>query len=241
MVLDSAEVASAYYRQIETDSPSAGSLSDRLSVSGGDPTELEGGDGRSNLSSQAVTPLWVQVPAVIADIVTALGLVVAGAWSYVRFVRGRTLHASCSLGLSAKQLSMPDGTRALKVTATITNSGGLQVVLPLLSQQLVTVYRCDAALWGNAIKHEDREVVWNAGVIYECNLLKIDGAYKAKILEPGERLRRYILVPILYDDPCVAYRIYMEVNAVPRLMFRTRPSTKWDTELVFGGREANAG
>jgi hypothetical protein len=192
------------------------------------------------LTTQTATPLWVQVPTVINYLITAAGIIIAGAWAYVRFARGRILHATCNLGLNVKQLDMPDGARALKITATITNSGGLRLILPLWSDQLITVYRCDSVLWNDAVNHEDKEVLWSEGKFHECNILELEGVRRERILEPGERLRRYILVPVV-SNPCAAYRIGMSVRAIPKLMWRTQPERMWETEFVFGEKETDDG
>jgi hypothetical protein len=184
------------------------------------------------LASAANTPLWVQVPTAFNNIIAATGLIIAGSWAYVRFARGRILHPACDLILEAKELQMPDNTQALKVMATIKNVGGVRLVFPLSSNQTITVFRADPIIW--KIAFEYGEVLWSEGVCHECDMLTWEGAKKADVsLEPGERLERFMLIPIA-TDPCTAYRVSMRIEAHPKLMWRTRPSRAWETEIVFG-------
>lgn len=165
------------------------------------------------MASQASTPLWIEVPQAISYVITAAGLIVTGIWAYVRFVRGRVLHPMCQLGLSAKKLDMLDGTAALKVTATISNSGGLRLLFPLSSHQTIRVYRADSVIWNDAFHYG--EVLWTEGKFYECDMLTIEGVKRVnRTLDPGGRLRRFLLVPVT-DDPCAAYLISMSIIQNP--------------------------
>lgn len=132
---------------------------------------------------------------------------------------------------------MPNGGNALKISTTIENAGGLRVTFPLSSALTVTVYRADSAMWDDAVQHG--EVLWSMGQYRQYDLLAIEGIRPPpKTLEPGERMRRFTLVPIP-ASPCAAYRISMSVEGHPRLMWRTRPAKRWETELVFGWEETD--
>jgi hypothetical protein len=181
------------------------------------------------------SPLWVAIPAAISSIITATGVVIAGVWAYLRFARGRILHASCQLGLSAKKLAMLDGTEALKITAIIENAGGLRLLFPRSSNQIITVFRVDKAMWEDAVQYG--EVLWSEGRCHQTDMLTVEGKKpEMKTLEPGEQLRRCMLIPIA-DIPSHAYRISMYIEAQPKLMWRTRPLLFWETETVFGEKE----
>ena len=161
-----------------------------------------------------------------------------GVWAYVRFVRGRILHASCQLGLSVKKLAMPDDTEALKITATIENSGGLRLVFPASSSQTIAIAEANPAIWEDAVQHG--EVLWSEGWWYQTDMLTYEGAKRdLRTLEPGEQIRRFILVP-LANRSCTAYRISMYVEACPKLMRRTQRPHYWETELMFGSEETES-
>lgn len=185
----------------------------------------------------AEQPLWVEVPATISSIITAAGLIVAGTWAYVRFARGRILHASCKLGLSARKLTMYGDTAALKITATIENSGGLRLLFPASSSQTIAISEADPTIWEDAV--QNGEVLWSEGRFYRTDILTHEGAKRdLRTLEPGEQMRRFILVP-LADHTCTAYRISMYVEARPKLMWRTQAPHYWETELMFGAEETD--
>jgi hypothetical protein len=187
------------------------------------------------VADQTASPLWVEIPAAVNSIIAAAALIVAGCFAYMRFVRGRVLHAACRLKLSTKLLVMADDVRAMVITAIVQNAGSLRLIFPLPLVQSVTIYRADTAIWADAIEWGD--VLWTEGLYRKRDILTIEGVEQADYsLEPGESIRRDLLVP-LPSDPCMAYRVAMHVEACPQLMWRTRPAQTWETEVVFVGGE----
>jgi hypothetical protein len=172
-------------------------------------------------------------------------VVIGGAFAYIRFVRGRVLRASCEPEVEATEVTLPDSTRALAVTAIIKNNGSLRLVFPEGCNQTSTISRADAALWSDACQYG--EVLWTSGTCHEKDLLTVEGIKDLTIkLEPGERIRRHLLIPVPYNhylshrgaaSQCFAYKLELKIEAAPMMMFRTReygaPRRLWGRD---GGR-----
>jgi hypothetical protein len=185
-------------------------------------------------------PLWVSIPTAINSILTGAAVVIGGTFAYIRFVRGRVLRASCEPDVEATEITLPDHTRALVVTAIIKNNGSLRLVFPEGTKQILTVSRADAALWTDACQHG--EVLWSASTCHEEDLLTVEGTKDLTIkLEPGERIRRHLLVPVPHNHcyahrgatrECYAYKIKLQIEAKPKMMLRTRDTGVWRTETI---------
>jgi hypothetical protein len=186
------------------------------------------------------TPLWQSVPAAISSILAGAAVVIGGTFAYVRFVRGRVLRASCEPEVDATELILPDSTRALAVTATIKNNGSLRLVFPEGCNQTLTISRADAALWTDACRYG--EVLWTSGTCHEEDLLTVEGSKDLTImLEPGDRIRRQLLIPVPYNhclshggviSQCFAYKLELKIEAAPMMMFRARDAGVWRTEAI---------
>lgn len=188
------------------------------------------------------TPLWQSIPASISSILAGAAVVIGGAFAYIRFVRGRVLRASCEPEVEATEITLPDSTRALAVTAIIKNNGSLRLVFPEGCNQTLTISRADSALWSDACQYG--EVLWTSGTCHEEDLLTVEGIKDLTIkLEPGERIRRHLLIPVPYNhclshrgaaSQCFAYKLELKIEAAPMMMFRARDAGVWRTEAIVG-------
>jgi hypothetical protein len=181
----------------------------------------------------AAGPTWTDIVGAVNGSLTFVALVAGGTVAYVRFLRGRVLHASCDLELTAALVGVGDET-AIQVTATATNAGSYRLRFPAGTRQVVTACQADRAMWNDA-RRFGGETLWSAGVFYQQELLTTEGERDGDFyLEPGQRLVRCLLIPT--PGPAgsgLAYYLSMYVEARPQFVKALRPKQDWSTELTL--------
>jgi hypothetical protein len=70
------------------------------------------------------------------SVITAGGIVVAGVWTYLIFVRRRQRFPRAALSHQTHSFRLPDGRRLLRVAATIANSGEVLVCLRTITTRV---------------------------------------------------------------------------------------------------------
>jgi hypothetical protein len=187
---------------------------------------------------------WASTWGTVAQIVQAVALLVGGAFAYMKFARGRVLHARLEIDAEAREVSIA-GVPSLHIATTITNAGSLRVSFTPDCNQGLSVRLADQELWSDAETHG--EVLWSEGIsCWNQGLLTREGIREGDAtLEPGERIMRSLLIPLPQCD-WVACRLAMEVEARPRFIFRVGPQSTWTSELVaprevLSGRSTDAG
>ena len=189
-------------------------------------------------SAASGMPLWDDIVTVVNDCIRTAAILIAGAVGYVRFVRGRVLHSNLAPAIDSEIVRIGNG-RAMKVTATIENSGSYLMTFPLTCSQLVRLECVDTAIWKNAAA--DNKLRWSKATIRETNLLQVEDPSLAagefvtladEKLEPDEQYTQCRLIPIPAGN-WVAYRVTLEVSSCPRMIWRTRTPEVWTTDMIM--------
>ena len=123
----------------------------------------------SGLASEA-SPLWHDIATVVNETIQTLAILIAGAVGYVRFVRGRVLHANLALSIEPEIIEVMSS-KAIRVTATIKNTGTYRMTFPLTCQQLLKVEYLSRDVWTEAVAK--KMVNWSEAEGQETNLLKV--------------------------------------------------------------------
>jgi hypothetical protein len=182
----------------------------------------------------AETPSWTDIVVAVGTAVAGLGVVVGGLFAYFRFVRGRVIHSRCEPRVAPSLVDV-HGSPAMLVQVTIANAGTMRLVFSGDCPAMLTVTAATRAMWADALEHG--EVLWSEGVAREQDLFVVEKVRDvAEELEPGEQLRRSVLVP-LPPGSWWAYRVSLQVDARPQGLFRTLDPFTWKTEslLITGG------
>lgn len=179
------------------------------------------------------TELWTAANGTL----TLLVLIIGAVAGYVRFIRRREMHSSCSLRLEAKFVPIAEG-YALKVVATVLNAGSYQLVFSEGSQQNVDVRSADRMMWDDVLLHGG-QMIWSMGDSQKQALLEAEGKRQPPDhLEPGQQLERTLLFPVSADEPAFNIRLYVE--ACPRWIVKDRDMQGWSTEVILTAKEALA-
>jgi hypothetical protein len=199
----------------------------------------------SSMASSAApstTPSWVAVLGTVSGIVTAIGVLVAGAFAYFKFVKGRTLRPRCSIDISPRLIRI-GGNRALQVSIAVKNEGQVALLFPSDVPQRLLIGQADRYLWkqayetGQPVRWEDSkfpEVRWSLAVPEGAVLDPVEVVDPPRLrwvrrswllelldgdkLEPGEQWMRSILVPVAADS--VAYLLRVWVRACRHVAIR---------------------
>ena len=217
------------------------------------------------LAAEGGDPLWVSA----AQAVGAAVAVVLAIGAYFKFVRSRVFQPRLSLDLAVESHEVYSAP-ALRVDAEIKNDGQTAVLLDQCFAQLLEVFLADEAVWEDAVSAADGVVLWYDGVsphrtmdmLLEPGLFghavqpyresPPPGGPSAKdalfavpdhLLEPGERIRRSLLVPV---DHAAAYLVQLSIHACShanwwsywphrRCTSRTRQPDQWQIRKVVPG------
>lgn len=183
--------------------------------------------GRSDAGSGTSVADWI---GAVTGFVTALGVVVAGAFAYFKFFRGRLFEPRVDLELRTSKLSLAQG-RGMKVDVTIRNIG--QTVLMFADeylQQLLVVgleysrfaiacEETEPVRWTNPAWVFEQDILADEGSSFALRQYRITSEYQVKpeskapgeLLEAGVAFRRSILVPVPEERDC--FLVIVRVNA----------------------------
>jgi hypothetical protein len=182
-----------------------------------------------HIAAAATTQPWALIAAVNDSIRTA-AILVGAAFAYMRFLRGRILHSNLTLSLECQLTRIGSGS-AMRVAATILNSGSFRMTFPIDCRQVVAVEAIDQAVWSVATEYG--EILWSEGIRREVDLSTDEGVKEiGSELEPGETYETSVLVP-LPAGPWIAYRVTLAVDSVPRLIWRTTEPFVWETNEII--------
>jgi hypothetical protein len=204
---------------------------------------------------------WQDILKAVAPAVTAAVAVIAGAFAYAKFLRGRTFRPVAMLMLSACEVKVWDQP-ALRVDVSVKNSGLTALRMDEDYSQRVDVFLANEATWEAAAISPEKVVLWHQGgdphrsvdFFLESGLLsysvpryrggqlpdqsdKLPRAYR---LEAGQEATRSLLVPV---DPAPAYLVLVTFQACPhaswwswslhrRCRAKKRPPDQWHTRTV---------
>lgn len=220
--------------------------------------------GGSDATSGTGVAAWISAAT---SLVTALGVVLGGAFAYFKFFRGRLFEPRVDLEVKAGKLNLAEGL-AMRVDVTIKNIG--QTVLMFADeylQQLLVVgleyprftTACEdtePVRWADPIWVFEQDVLADEGSFFALRQYRIAPKNPLKSvmkdagepLEAGVALRRSILVPLPEDHDC--FLVIVRVNACSHYgglshhqheMCKTgqRPPVLWEARQVvhLGGEE----
>jgi hypothetical protein len=192
----------------------------------------------------------------IKDALTAIALVVAGAFSYFKFIKGRVLGPRVRLAVSVAVAPPPEdrpsllGRRpppvamALRVDVAIRNDGQIVLRIPRESEQRLTVRSLTkdglaaASLPGADMTPDGplRAASWARDDIYfaQTNLIEDEGVPPPRDikLEPGEDYRVGIVFGIPAGHTASAYLVVLNAYIVYRSWFRSK-GDGWETLAVL--------
>ena len=179
------------------------------------------------------SPTWTDIVVAVNGTLTFIALVVGGTVAYVRFLRGRVLHAHCQLDLTAAVVAVGDDA-AIQVTATAMNAGSYRLRFPPGTRQVVSVCQADRAMWDDA-RRFGGQTRWSAGIFHQQELLTTEEERDDDFyLEPGQRLVRCMLIPAPGPSGSgLAYYLNLYVEARPQFVKALRPKQEWSTELTL--------
>ena len=213
-------------------------------------------------------PLWSVIPKAVGPAVTAAVALTVTMAGYFRFVRGRVFQPRLTLEIIATTIRIWDAP-ALLVEINIKNEGQSGLVMDPCFAQSLDVFLADKPVWEDALKDPAGVVLWYDGaaphrhvdVLQEGGLsgfdvsafrgdadsshwptdhpksmLEIDGY----VLEPGERERRALLIPV---SEAGAYLLQLSVHACThagrlgsvahaRCVSRRRVPDLWQTRYI---------
>jgi len=176
------------------------------------------------------TPLWDDISTVVNASIRTAVVLIAGLVGYARFVRGRVLHSSLAPSLEAEIVEI-GGDRAMKVTATIENSGSYRMAFPLNCWQNVKLDCAEDSAWKNALT--TNEVIWDESKVPPINLLRVrDITDAGETLEPGEEISKCRIVPIP-QGTWVAYRITLQVQSCAQMIWMLREPMIWQAHQIL--------
>lgn len=148
-----------------------------------------------------------------ADITLAcvqiLALVVAGSWTYLRFIRGRVYYLRADVKVSCDLLSAGDNDKALRIRVAVTNMGDSKITLETASSRVFIAF-LPAALAISAIS-STRLDAWQPLPGGNISMLS-----EQANLEAREGVRDEILVPLpppASTGHARAYRVIATVSA----------------------------
>lgn len=154
-----------------------------------------------------MSPEWISA---ISAALSALAVITAGGFAYVRFVQGRIHHPDLSLVLEPT-LALIEGLPVLRLRLVLKNVGTLRLFVDPENVQCVTVQGADRAIWQDGQAHGT--VLWSEGLLEEIDLMSEEGRkLEGFNLEPGETSEQSLLVPLGPDDK-LAYRVSVFVEA----------------------------
>lgn len=171
----------------------------------------------------STAPAWVATFGTISQIITAIGVIIAGTFAFFKFSKGRTFHPRCSICIEPELMEI-EGFRALKVFVTIRNDGLVALLYPKIKvPQRLFVGQADRTTWQQSCER-GWPVVWQDNKKSQYSLAVADGnslepsptkkqkqtepwwrwlsrrwllqQLRGDIFEPGEQLVRSIVVPI---------------------------------------------
>jgi hypothetical protein len=197
-------------------------------------------------AASSIAPPWIAIFGTISALITAIGVILAGAFAYFKFVKGRTLHPRCSIAIDSKIVKI-EGARALQISVIAQNEGQIALLLLSDAPQRLIVVQADSTVWEQACNHK-RPVQWEKSAIKPtyCGLAIPEGELvdppkqeeglqhprwwrwlsrrwllellDGDKLEPGEQWARSALVPVAPNS--VAYLLRIEINACRHVAVR---------------------
>lgn len=160
---------------------------------------------------------WTDTAGGIDHLAGALAILVGGLWAYFKFIRGRTFARRAAVDL-APTLVTAGGTRSIKVTVTLRNTGTSKIdldqgycVLYLYTAQAADVEAPSNIDWG---EHE--------------TVTPIFGDHDW--IEAQETLAEDLLIPLRADVATVAYKVVAKVLATRE---GWRRDLKWTATAVI--------
>lgn len=194
------------------------------------------------VSASAAAPTWADGMSAIVSALTLLALVAGGLTGYARYWRGRILHPGCETDVAAREVVIAGG-RALHVEAAVTNSGTVLLAFVKDSAITLSIDAMNEPIWEDAIEHGG-DVLWSEGLFYERNLLDAEGQKRKsrkgktkQALEPKERFRWHLLVPLDPPFGLGPFRVTVRTRTYPRSMFGYGRVQVWSSEIVVYGGE----
>lgn len=185
--------------------------------------------GASAAAAPLTQPSWVGIVGAVAPSITALVAVTGGIFAYFKFARGRIFKPRCLLSLAASTVRV-GGASALRVDIAIKNDGQSALLLDPRYTQRLDVFTASHAVWDDAVAGGDGVLLWFDGtapsrsleIVADPGLLTYAiPVYKDSVapalpaplggrLEPGEELRRSVLIPV---DSARGYLLQLTVQA----------------------------
>jgi hypothetical protein len=131
----------------------------------------------ASAAASSATPTWVTIFGTASAVITAIGLIVAGAFAYFKYIKGRTLHPRCSIDIEP-YLTEVGKTRALRVSVILRNEGHIALLIPSNVEQRLLVSQADSREWSHACARQ-QIVRWNKSAIepIELSLAVPEGDY----------------------------------------------------------------
>lgn len=188
-------------------------------------------------STSSTGPQWVTVFGSVSSIITAVGVIVAGAFTYFKFIKGRTFRPKCSIDIRP-QLVTVGGAPEVRVLTAVRNEGHIALLFPPAFPQQLLLGQADSAICERSCKHsqpirwEDCKVPVIKWPLAVPDGIALDhsrerrrprpwwqrptrhsmlGLLVGERLEPGEQWLRSVLIPL--SPNILAYLLRVEVNA----------------------------
>lgn len=181
---------------------------------------------------EAVSTPWGSIAAGTNDGLQAAALVLGGTIGYLRYIRGRLLHASLVLTVEADLVEIA-GRDALSVTTGISNAGTLRMGFRPNGEERVTVYCLSEQQWQAEPDGAAEQWTTAAPSVTWDQLIDNDGFKDLTIdYEPGDAVKTTRLVA-LPPGNWVAYKICFHVDSAARMIARSQRPYRWDTSTLL--------
>lgn len=192
-----------------------------------------------SLKKEKLTDVWNSINGTI----TLMALIIGAGIGLSRFVRRRELRASCDLNLSVEMIDIANK-HAIKVDATILNSGHRALLFHHSKTQVISIYSADIYMWEEACTH-GREIMWEFDPRVEAfkfltnestefsdmDPRKRRGRIDENILEPNQRYNLSWVFPI--DADIVAIRVKLNVEADIKGILGKQKHSPWGTQCIL--------
>lgn len=195
-------------------------------------------------TAPAAVPPWVAVSGTVSAIITATGVLIAGAFANFKFIKGRIFHPRCLIDMDCQLVEL-EKARMLRVSISLRNESQIALLFLSEARQTLVIGAANTAAWRRAYKKqqpvrwEDTEpILWGLDVAEGEILTPPRQApdssrwrwltrgwllqyLSGEKLEPGEQWVRSALVPVAPDS--VAFLLRAEVGACRHVALRHVP------------------
>jgi hypothetical protein len=161
-----------------------------------------------------------------------VALVLGGGFAYFKFFRGRSHRADLSPAVTAV-LATVDGSRALQISTSITNTGTARMLFDDDSEQTLSLFCLDAQTWGSGRLEPYSDWTPDPALSWDQLTNGMGVTVYTSDMEPGESIRESYLIPIPVNSTWIAYKVELNVQASTRPWVRKKQAWQWRATTII--------